>query len=80
MVLMVVLMVLISVVFWVTRPSMALTVELIVVMSPVLAATCSFVANNCEPFTASLLVASSAPAFTFVTCTGVPALPSVTLS
>ncbi|CAM3815141.1 hypothetical protein BUAM107266_30960 [Burkholderia ambifaria] len=26
----------------------------------------SFVANSCEPFTASVLVADSAPAFTFV--------------
>jgi hypothetical protein len=38
------------------------------------------VAASCEPFTASVLVALTAPAATFVTCTGVPALPSVTLS
>uniref|UniRef100_A0A915I0T1 Uncharacterized protein n=1 Tax=Romanomermis culicivorax TaxID=13658 RepID=A0A915I0T1_ROMCU len=34
----------------------------------------SFVANNCEPFTASVLVADSSAAFTFVSF--VPDLPA----
>ncbi|KWO80283.1 hypothetical protein WM31_28940 [Burkholderia ubonensis] len=37
-----------------------------------------FVANNCEPLIASVLVAVTWPAATFVTCRSAPAAPTLT--
>nr|WP_321853493.1 hypothetical protein [Paraburkholderia tropica] len=47
-------------------------------MLVVFAVTCVLVAYNCEPFTASVLVADTRPAATFVTWRSAPAAPTLT--